>query len=99
MTDILLDVKIMPLTTTCKLQKFFVIIYKIGGEKKSLKCTIISNVAFLIMHKSKMNYNITNKYREDVMPQIYISPQHVSAYTAIFGRLILLMGGTQLLHI
>jgi len=62
-TDIQLDAMIMPMTTTCKLPKFFVIIYKIEKIKKKrcLKCTFISNVAFLIMYESKMNYNITNR--------------------------------------
>jgi hypothetical protein len=47
-----------------------------------------------------MNYNITNKYRQDVMSQIYFfSLKHLSAYTAITGRIMFLMGGTQLLHV
>ena len=31
------------------------------GKKKCLKCAFISKVAFLIMYKSKINYNITNR--------------------------------------
>jgi hypothetical protein len=79
--NMLLYVKIMPLTTTCKLHNFFVFIYKI--KKKCLKCTFISTVAFLIMYKSIRNYNITNKYK-DAMSQInFFSLQHLSAYIAI----------------
>ena len=65
-TDILSDVKIMPPTTTSKVNKFFVIIYKMQKKKTPrLNCTCISNVAFLITHKSKMNYSINNNYREE----------------------------------
>jgi hypothetical protein len=48
-TSKLLYMRIIPQTTTCKLHKFFLYVFIYIYIKKCLKCTFISNAAFLIM--------------------------------------------------
>jgi len=53
--DILLDVKIMPLTTTCKLHKFFVITYKMGGKKERKKAVWNVHLSLMLHFWSCIN--------------------------------------------